>query len=203
MTKSSSKKTVSAQTAIRVRELKKTDWSHITALFGSNGACGGCWCMSWRITPHGKKWIEAQGEPNRKAFKKLVESGEALGILAFDGKAPVGWCAYGRRTEFPHLESAKAYHRDDIEKVWSINCFFILAKYRNQGVATALATAAISAIKKRKGKIVETYPAPLTKEGNKLPATFVWTGPEAMFRELGFKVIQRLSYSRPLYRLVL
>ena len=203
MTRTTQRKTAPEQAAIKVRELKKTDWPHITALFGSNGACGGCWCMSWRITPHGKTWKEAQGEPNRKAFKKFVESGKALGILAFDGTKPVGWCAYGRRTEFPHLESAKAYRRDDIEQVWSINCFFILAKYRNQGVATALTEAAIKAIVKRKGKIIETYPAPLTKDGNKLPATFVWTGPEEMFRRLGFKEVQRLSYSRPLYRLEL
>jgi predicted GNAT family acetyltransferase len=201
MARTSQKKTATEQAVTKVRELNKTDWPHITALFGSNGACGGCWCMSWRITPHGKKWSEAQGETNRKAFKKLVESGKALGILAFDGNQPVGWCAYGRRTEFPHLESAKAYHRDDIEQVWSINCYFILAKYRNQGVATALTEAAIAAIKKRKGKIIETYPTPLTKGGNKLPAAFVWTGPEAMFKQLGFKEVQRLSYSRPLYRL--
>lgn len=201
MAKSTPRKSAPMQTALKVRELKKTDWPQITALFGSNGACGGCWCMSWRITPHGKTWSEAQGEPNRRAFKKLVESGKALGILAFDGAAPIGWCAYGRRTDFPHLESAKAYHRDDIEQVWSINCFFILAKYRNQGVATALTKAAVAAIKKRKGKIIETYPVPLTKDGNKLPATFVWTGPEEMFRRPGFKEVQRLSYSRPLYRL--
>ena len=188
---------------LSVRELRKTDWPVVTELFGPRGACGGCWCMSWRITPHGKTWSQACGEPNRKAFRKLIESGEAHGILAFDGKNPVGWCAFGLRTDFPHLESAKAYKRDDIEKIWSINCFFIHRDDRNRGVATLLAEAAVAAIKKRKGKIVEAYPAPLTKDGAKLPATFVWTGPEEMFRKLGFKEVQRLSYSRPLYRLVL
>lgn len=189
--------------SVAVRELRKTDWPNIVSLFGPRGACGGCWCMSWRITPHGKTWTQAQGEPNRKAFKKLIESGKALGILAFDGKEPVGWCAFGLRADFPHLESAKAYHRDDIEKVWSINCFYINSGYRSRGVATLLAEAAVAAIKKRKGRIVEAYPAPLTKDGNKLPATFVWTGPEEMFKRLGFKEVQRLSYSRPLYRLEL
>lgn len=186
-----------------VRELRKTDWPDVVELFGPRGACGGCWCMSWRITPHGKTWSQACGEPNRKAFKKLVESGQAHGILAFDGKKPVGWCAFGLRTDFPHLESAKAYKRDDIDCVWSINCFYIDKEYRNSGVATLMAEAAITAIGKRKGKVIEAYPAPLTKKGERLPATFVWTGPEAMFRRLGFKEVQRLSYSRPLYRLEL
>jgi predicted GNAT family acetyltransferase len=188
---------------VKVRELRKTDWPHIMTLFGSNGACGGCWCMSWRITPHGKTWRDAVGDPNRRAFKKLVESGQALGILAFDGPNPVGWCSFGRRTDFPRTESAKAYKRDDIEKIWSINCFFIHKNYRNQGVASNMAEAAVAAIKKRKGKIVEAYPVPLTKDGSKLPGPFVWTGPEILFKRLGFECVQRLSYSRPLYRLTL
>jgi GNAT superfamily N-acetyltransferase len=186
---------------LRVRELRRSDWPHIKALFGSNGACGGCWCMSWRITPHGKTWQNATGDPNRRAFKQLVESGKAHGILAFVDTQSVGWCAFGLRTDFPHTESAKAYRRSDIRGVWSINCFFIHKTYRDQGVASALAEAAIKAIKKRKGKIIEAYPAPLTKAGDKLPATFVWTGPEVLFQRLGFVEVQRLSYSRPLYRL--
>ena len=189
--------------SFKTRELRATDWPLVAKLFGDNGACGGCWCMSWRITPHGKTWRNATGEPNRRAFKKLVESGKAHGILAFDRALPVGWCSFGLRTDFPHTESAKAYRRSDIDRVWSINCFFIQKAYRDRGVATALAEAAIKAIEKRKGEIIEAYPAPLTKAGDKLPATFVWTGPEVLFQRLGFAEIQRLSYSRPLYRLKL
>jgi GNAT superfamily N-acetyltransferase len=186
---------------IRCRELKKTDWPNIERLFGERGACGGCWCMSWRVPHGGKAWREASGDPSRRAFAGLVKSGSAHGILAFDGDHPVAWCAFGKRTDFPRTETVKAYRRDDIGDVWSINCFYIDRSYRNRGLAVMLAEAAVKAIRKRRGKVIEAYPVPLTKGGDKLPAAWAYTGPEIVFKRLGFKLIQRVSYSRPLYRL--
>lgn len=184
-----------------IRELKKTDWPQIERLFGARGACGGCWCMHWRREKGGKAWDAAKGEPNRKAFRKLVLSGQAHGILAFDNEVPIGWCSFGKRTDFPRLERTKAYRREDGHKVWSINCFYIAPGYRQQGLARQMAEAAVKAIKKHKGKLAEAYPTTLTKDGNKLPAAFSYTGPERVFQQLGFKEIQRLAETRPLYRL--
>lgn len=189
--------------AITVRELKSDDWPAIEELFGERGACGGCWCMFWRVPHGGKMWREAVGEPNHQAFRKLVRAGHANGILAFDGATPVGWCSFGRRIDFPRTETMKAYARPDIDQVWSINCFFVRREYRNSGLGEKMCAAAVKAINKRKGKIVESYPVPLTKDGKKLPAAFVYTGPEAIFKRLGFSLTQRLSHSRPLYRLSL
>ncbi len=186
---------------MKVREIGKTDWPFIEKLFGPRGACGGCWCMSWRVPHGGKTWQAVKGEPNRKAMKTLVHSGEAHGILAFDGDVPVGWCAFGKRAEFPRTETMKAYRREDAEDVWSINCFYIAKGYRDQGLASQMAEAAVKAIVKRKGRVIEAYPVPLTKDGNRLPAAFAYTGPEVLFKKLGFKLVQRLSFSRPLYRL--
>jgi hypothetical protein len=186
---------------IRVRELQTDDWPQIAELFGERGACGGCWCMSWRVPHGGKTWAAVVGEPNRKAFRKLVQDGVAHGILAFDGDTPVGWCNFGPRTEFPRLETVKAYRRDDIKQVWSVNCFYIVKGYRSSGLSRLLLEAAVKAIRKRQGKIIEGYPVPLTKDGNKLPAAFSYTGPERIFEEAGFVEVQRLSNSRPLYRL--
>ncbi len=188
---------------MNIRELRPDDWPDLAALFGAKGACGGCWCMFWRIPHGGRMWQAAKGEPNRKAMMRLVKQGEARGMLAFDGDRCVGWCSFGRRVEFPRTETMKAYRREDTENVWSINCFFIHPEYRHQGMGYQLAEAAVKAIRKRKGKIVEAYPVPLTKDGAKLPAAFVYTGPEALFRKLGFREVQRFSYSRPLYRLTL
>ncbi len=187
--------------SVIVRELRPDDWSHIAKLFGDRGACGGCWCMSWRVPHGGKTWQAVVGEPNRKAFRKLVQSGEAHGILAFDQGNPVGWCNFGKRADFPRTETVKAYKRDDIEGVWAINCFFVLKDYRNGGLSAQLLEAAVKAIKKHKGKIIEGYPVPLTKDGNKLPAAFSYTGPEAIFQRAGFTEAQRISHSRPLYQL--
>lgn len=194
-------KRASAKARYSTREMRQTDWPLVAQLFGDNGACGGCWCMWWRTATHGRTWSAAVGEPNRKALQRLVKSGLAHAILAFDGPLPVGWCSFGLRGEFPHTENMKAYRRDDTAGVWSINCFFIDKRYRSRGVASCLAEAAVRAIKSRKGKIIEAYPVPRTRAGEKLPSAFVWPGPEVIFQRLGFREVQRLSVSRPLYRL--
>ena len=43
---------------LTVRPLREDDWPAIEELFGSNGACGGCWCMWWRVPRGGKLWTE-------------------------------------------------------------------------------------------------------------------------------------------------
>ncbi|MCP4566925.1 MAG: GNAT family N-acetyltransferase [FCB group bacterium] len=175
-------------------------WKDLEKLFGAKGACGGCWCQWWRIPKGGKLWEETKGAKAKKRMKKLITSGELTGLLAYDGSRPVGWCSFGPRTSFPRTERMKAYSRDDIEKVWSVNCFFIDKDYRHQGLAWAMLEAALKCMKKRKVEIVEGYPTPLTKDGKKLPAAFAYTGPLKIFEDSGFEIIQRVSYSRPLVR---
>ena len=199
---------VATKDRIAVKEITAGDWPLIEKLFGSRGACGGCWCMHWRREKGGKAWEEAKGEANRKGLKKLVQSGVAHGIIALASTRPVGWCSFGRRSDFPRLERTRAYLRDDIEKkdgtqVWSINCLFLDKEFRGQGLSQKLVEAAVTAIRKRKAKLIEAYPVPLTKAGQKLPAAFAFTGPEIIYQRLGFKEVQRLSFSRPLYRLEL
>jgi len=200
--------TSDSQLKFLLKEIGPEDWELIKQLFGSRGACGGCWCMHWRREKGGQAWERAKGEPNRKAFKKLVESGEAHGIVAICEGRPVGWCSLGRRCEFPRLERTKAYIRplseqSETAEVWSINCLFLAKEFRNQGLSQKLVEAAVKAIRKHKGKLIEAYPVPLTKGGQKLPAAFAFTGPEIIYQRLGFKEVQRLSFSRPLYRLEL
>jgi GNAT superfamily N-acetyltransferase len=199
---------VTSQDHVEAKEITADDWPLIEQLFGERGACGGCWCMHWRREKGGRAWEEAKGEPNRKAFKKLVQSGEAHGIVVLVGKRPVGWCSFGQRSDFPRLERTKAYSRDETEQpgnvsVWSVNCLFLDKEFRSQGLSQKLVETAVKAIRKRKGKLIEAYPVPLTKGGQKLPAAFAFTGPEIIYQRLGFKEVQRLSFSRPLYQLEL
>jgi hypothetical protein len=62
---------VNAMNAIHTRPQGCDDWSIVETLFGPRGACGGCWCMR-RVPMGGRTWEAAKGEPNRKAFRKLV-----------------------------------------------------------------------------------------------------------------------------------
>lgn len=175
-------------------------WPDLEALFGANGACGGCWCQSWRIPKGGKLWEETKGDKAHRMMRKLFAGGQITGLLAYDGAQPVAWCSFGPRVVFPRTERIKAYQRDDIEGVWSVNCFFIDRRYRGQGLARLMLDAALKFMKKRKVKMVEGYPVTLTKDGNQLPAAFAYTGPLAVFERAGFEIVQQLSASRPLVR---
>ena len=114
---------VDMEKRITVRRLNSDDWPHVERLFGKRGACGGCWCMWWRLPRGGKLWEESKGAKNKRAFKKLVTTGSVYGCLAFDGDQPVGWCCVGPRADFPRLERTKALKREWGERTWSVTCF--------------------------------------------------------------------------------
>jgi len=98
-------------------------WTDFETLFGAKGACGGCWCMLWRLTR--KEFEQQKGEANRQAMKTIVESGEIPGLLAYSEKQPVAWCSVAPRENFPALERSRVLKKIDDKPVWSISCFFI------------------------------------------------------------------------------
>jgi GNAT superfamily N-acetyltransferase len=185
---------------IRCEELRPELWPALEKLFGANGACAGCWCMWWRAERGGKFWKQLQGARAKRALRRLIASGGARGILAFSGERPVGWCAFGPRSDFPRLDRTKAFKRTDVDGVWSINCFFIARDFRAQGLARRLLDAAIRACARRGARIVEAYPITTTADGGKVAAASAYTGPLCIFEEQGFEVVQRLSATRPLVR---
>ncbi len=183
---------------IRVRPLRRNDWGVIERLFGSRGACGGCWCMVWRSEFGGKRWRASLGEPNRIAFEQLVTSGKVHGILAFDGREPVGWCSIGPRGDFPGLERSRVLQTEWTPKSWSVTCFFIPPKQRGRGVATAMLEAAVELARKRGATEIEGYPQKMLASGDPLPGPFAWTGVPALFEKCGFKRIND-GEGRPIY----
>jgi GNAT superfamily N-acetyltransferase len=190
-----------ARATLRVRGLERADWAAIERLFGANGACGGCWCMWWRVERGGKAWESAKGARNKRAFRELVEAGRADGLLAFEGAEPVGWCALGPRAEFPRTERVKALKSAWDGATWSVNCFYIPAQQRGRGVATKLLAGAIELARKRGARTLEGYP--LRSTGGDIPAAFAWTGVVAMFERAGFECAQRTDSPRELWRLSL
>ena len=80
-------------------------WHDLERLFGAKGACGGCWCMLWRL-PRGE-YDRGKGEGNRAAMRVLIAAGKAPGLLAYVGKEPVGWCAVAPRAVYPGLERSR------------------------------------------------------------------------------------------------
>ena len=93
-------------------------WPDFETLFGKNGACGGCWCMAWRLAP--KDFKQKQGDGNRRAMKKVVQTQISPGLLAYDGKEPVAWIALAPREVFVRLQGSRILAPIDNRPVWSV-----------------------------------------------------------------------------------
>ena len=171
-------------------------WADIEELFGERGACGGCWCMYWRL-PRGQ-WSAAKGNKNKSSFRKIVISDEKPGLLAYAGREPVAWCAIAPRDEFVSLARSRVLKPIDDRKVWSITCLFVKKPFRRRGVSIALLRAAVEFAAKQGAKLVEGYPTIPTME--KTPDPFVYMGLPSAFIAAGFKEVARRSATRPIMR---
>jgi len=171
-------------------------WSDFEKFFGKHGACGGCWCMWWKLKR--SDFMRQRGEANRKALKKIVDSGKVPGILAYADSEPVGWCAVSPREAYPALERSPVRKRVDNEPVWSVVCFFVAKPFRGKGLMTKLLQAAIDYVHSQGGKIVEGYPVEPKK--GRMPDPFAYTGLVSSFRKVGFVEVLRRSESRPVMR---
>jgi GNAT superfamily N-acetyltransferase len=188
---------------VEVRPLAPDDWPVIERLFGRNGACAGCWCMSWRLPSGGKLWKANQGEPNRRAFRRLVESGTARGVLAFAGDEPVGWCSIGPRAHFPKLEKSRVLRHPAPPEGWVVSCFYIPARWRGQGVGRALLGAALDLARAEGASVLDGYPVNTRGKGRPVTPVFAWTGVPALFQAHGFTDVTPRTQERPVFRFVL
>jgi GNAT superfamily N-acetyltransferase len=184
---------------ITVRPLTAEDWPVVTRLFGANGACGGCWCMWWRLPQGGKLWHDSKGAKNRDAFRRLVRAGKVHAVLAFAGDEPVGWCCFGPREDFPRMKRIRALQHESPSGTWSIVCFYIPSRWRGHGVATALTDAATKRALELGAKAVEGYPVVPKDEGSRMPGAFAWTGVPALFERAGYEEMERDDPGRPVY----
>jgi GNAT superfamily N-acetyltransferase len=188
------------KSAFTYHPLTPDRWNDFEKLFGKNGACGGCWCMLWRLSR--KEFESNKGEGNRLAMNKLVASGVQPGIIAYrDGEA-VGWCALAPRADYPALERSRILKPVDARPCWSVACLFVHRSHRKQGVATGLLKAAVRHVRAHGGTILEGYP--VEPRGDKpIPPAFAWTGIPSAFESAGFHEVARRSETRPIMRLVM
>jgi GNAT superfamily N-acetyltransferase len=171
-------------------------WDDFETLFGARGACGGCWCMWWRLGR--AEFDKRKGAPNKRSMKRLVASGAMPGLLAYDGSDPVGWCAVEPREHYPVLERSRVLKRIDDRPVWSVTCLFVRRSHRQQGLSVRLLEAAVRFVRERGGTTVEGYPVEPRK--GRMPDAFAWTGLVSAFERAGFKERARGSPGRPIMR---
>jgi len=182
--------------ALKYFPLTPDRWDDLETLFGERGACGGCWCMWWKLSR--KEWTAGKGTKNKNSLKKFVKSGISPGIIAYDGATPVGWCALEPRENYPVLAKSRSLKPIDDQPVWSITCFFVTKDYRRKGLSVKLLDAAAKFAKGQKARILEGYPSVVRKDD--VPGPFIWTGTESAFKQAGFVEVARPSASRRIMR---
>jgi len=189
---------------LSTRELSQKTWPDFERLFQTRPAPGAyaCWCMHHhRLGPVSKRPSDSHAsmvERNHQEQKALVESGSSHGVLVYAGGEPVGWCQFGLRQELPRMDRDPKYREltkgDGAKQLWRITCFVVRHRYRGFGVASTALRAALVAIKKRGGGLVEAYPV------RHWSAYARYRGTVSMFKKEGFEVISPLGASNLLMR---
>ena len=170
-------------------------WPALEDLFGERGACGGCWCMYWRI---GSAYRKHSHEKNKAAFREVVRRGPPPGLVAFEGKLAVGWCQLTPRSALPWLDRTWRLKRVDDVAVWSLSCLYVRIGYRKRGITSVLINAALKEARRAKAPALEAYPL----DAGKSPSAS-GTGYRSTFARAGFKTVGRRTAARPIMRYVL
>jgi GNAT superfamily N-acetyltransferase len=167
-------------------------------LFATSPDTDGCFCM-WFIIPVAQYHAGGRSA-NKKLFDELSKaSDKPIGLLAYRGAEPVGWCAAGPRSRFARalrVPSFKGREPDEDESVWLVPCFYIHKDARREGVSRALLEAAVAIASKYGAPAIEGFPF---TRGAKLGRESM-VGVEAIFESCGFTATRRPSATRVVMR---
>ena len=144
-----------------------------------------------------KEWGAQTGEERKAGLHRIVDSGIAPGLLAYDGERAVCWISLGPRPDFKRLERSRAAKPVDAQPVWSVVCFFVEKSYRRKGVTVALLKAGTDFARQHGAVIVEGYPVDAAGEK---PDPLVYPGLAAAFKKAGFIETARHLENRPIMR---
>ncbi|MEK6675550.1 MAG: GNAT family N-acetyltransferase [Planctomycetota bacterium] len=183
---------------VSIHPVDSDRWSDLKRLFGEKGACAGCWCMWFRLPL--SVFNQGRKSGNRRAMKRLVETNQLPGLLAYVDGEPAGWCAMAPRAAYPRLGRSRVLQPVDDQPVWSVTCFFIAKPFRKQGLTVRLLKAAATLARKSGVAILEGYPVDPSKP---YADTFAFPGLLNSFKKAGFTEVSRRSPSRPIMRKIL
>ncbi len=171
-------------TAERLDDLERFSLSHGTFRY--------CSCMRWRM--RSTVYKDSTKEDRVAALAGLVRKGTPVGVLAYADGEPIGWCSVAPRETYEALERFRALPRLDDAPVWSVVCFFVDSRFRDQGLTRGLLEAAVKYARSKGAKIVEGYPV---KSDEKL---YKYMGVTSTFEEAGFRDVTPPKLTRKIFR---
>lgn len=185
---------------LEVQTLTPERLSDLDDLFGADPSANTCWCMWFVISV--KEFHAGGAAANRERFTRQVrEASEPLGVIAYDGCTPVGWCAAGPRERFaralrtPTLRGVKPL---DDRLTWLVPCFFVHPAHRRSRVTRLMLQHAITLAKDQQALAIEGFPFSNGVRGSSGDRQ---VGREAVFASCGFTPVHRPSSQRVVMRL--
>jgi len=171
-------------------------WPDLERLFGPNGACGGCWCMFWRMRrPDYRKTAMLE---KKRAFKQICHDADRPpGVLVYRDSVPAGWVAIAPRADYIRFAESKMLAPIDDKPAWSITCFFIHRTARRQGLMEKLVEAAVDFARGEGATLIEAYPRPATE---KMASADLYTGTVNCFERAGFEIVAQPNEARVVMR---
>ena len=173
---------------LRIERVTSSLTADVAKLFGSDKATNDCWCM-WFIIPV-KEYHAAGSKGNRDRFCDLLAKSEhPLGLLAYQGEEPVGWCATGPRSRYARALKTPTYRGGEAESdsdIWLVPCLFVRKDVQGQGVSQALLEAAVALARESGATAIEGFPFSGSKRRS---SGDIQVGFEPLFSSCGFEVV--------------
>lgn len=139
---------------ITVHPVTPDRWMDFARLFEAPGSPHYCWCMAYRASNS----YQMSKDQKREAMLERVTNGTPIGVLAYDGGNPVGWCSAAPRESYARLDRSRTMPRMDDAPTWTVLCFFVRRTHRRIGTTLALLQGAIKYAQEGGAQVIEGYP---------------------------------------------
>ena len=196
-------------TALKIVPANQASWGDLQAIFGRRGDSSRCWCQRFKMAP-GESWVNVGAAQHAFRLRTQThcghpESETTSGLVAYLAGEPVGWCAIEPRTAYPRMlrnnrvpwEGRREDKADS--SVWAVTCFVTRTGFRRQGIAYALARAAVDFASQHGARAVEGYPTIATNAS----LGELHVGTRGMFAAAGLTEIIQPSVRRVVMRIEL
>jgi hypothetical protein len=77
----------------------------LAVFVGRHGKFGYCSCTRWRLPPAQFRTLGRDGRA--AALRDLVRTGRPVGVLAYHGQDPVGWCSIAPREDYAAVVASR------------------------------------------------------------------------------------------------
>ena len=162
--------------SVHINPVTPDRWPDMARLFEARGAPHYCWCMVYRAPDNPR----LSNDEKRDRMAGLVSAGTPVGLLAYDGDDPVGWCSVAPRETYLRLERSRAMPRIGDAPTWAVLCFFVRRSHRQAGVGHALLAGAVEYARNQGAQVIEGYPWDTAGVSSR------HRGHSALFRAAGF-----------------